>query len=441
MIAKNPSAGRDFNRVVFLLALLPLSALIFQIIRWHVDVPFWDSWLFVPLLEKSYQGTLSLKDFLAQYNDSRPFFHRILMLGLARASDWDTRWELAANVVLAAGVFAVLASCLRSAAKRTRDDALLWLIPLASLQIFSMNQAVNWLHGASMGPFLSMGASVASLALLSRPALEWPGFCVAAAAGVVALFSFSAGAVCWPAGAAALALNGFQGRPVRIRFRGIWYAMGFLLLALTLFFYRKPGHHPDFLFFMDHPVSFFRFLLGYLGSPAQRLGFQWARVIGAAGLLFWSVAAAGWVRSDRAVREIGLPYFTIGLYALGSGVLTAVARAGFGERASMAFRYLNMVNLFWLCLAVLIYLCDLGAWDRLKMRIFLPGLALGMIASSLNGAAQFPRIHARLEPARRELFVLKDEEVLKRIYPGVDRLRQWAAFLRSRRLSVYRAGA
>src|SRR5215208_7141850 len=91
----------------YAIACLPPLYLIIIILTNTVDVPFADQWALVPLLERSYRGTLSLHDLWAQHNEHRLLFPRLIMLALARLSAWNTHIEMLANVGLAAGIFAI----------------------------------------------------------------------------------------------------------------------------------------------------------------------------------------------------------------------------------------------------------------------------------------------------------------------------------------------
>jgi hypothetical protein len=63
----------------------------------------------VPLLDKMYRGELAFPDLWAQHNEHRLLFPKIIMLVLARSTGWDIRYELALNLLLAIGIFAILA--------------------------------------------------------------------------------------------------------------------------------------------------------------------------------------------------------------------------------------------------------------------------------------------------------------------------------------------
>jgi len=116
-----------------LLSAIPLIVLVVSIAAFAVDVPIADQWALVPLLEKSYAGRLSLRDLWAQHNEHRLLFPRLLMLGLAHLTGWNTAYELGANVVFSAVIAWLLGWQACVSARRLGVDArpLLPIIALA----------------------------------------------------------------------------------------------------------------------------------------------------------------------------------------------------------------------------------------------------------------------------------------------------------------------
>src|SRR4030043_2004153 len=102
-----------------ILALIPLAYLIFFVVKYKAPFPIQDQWDLVPLLEKSYQGTLSFPDLWAQHNEHRAFFPRMIMIILARLSGWNISYELAMNILLAIGIFMSVVYQLKITAKST----------------------------------------------------------------------------------------------------------------------------------------------------------------------------------------------------------------------------------------------------------------------------------------------------------------------------------
>ena len=93
---------------IIVLSLIPIVVLIYFVVEYTVNVPHWDQWGLVPLLEKSYSGTLSFGDLWAQHNEHRAFFPKIVMLTLARFSGWNIAYELAANIIVSIGILTVI---------------------------------------------------------------------------------------------------------------------------------------------------------------------------------------------------------------------------------------------------------------------------------------------------------------------------------------------
>src|SRR5438874_13185604 len=74
----------------------------FLILRDRVDTPFWDEWDgTAPLFEKMPAGTLGFADFVAQPNEHRILFPRLIFFGLGPLTHWNIRAQLVASRSLA----------------------------------------------------------------------------------------------------------------------------------------------------------------------------------------------------------------------------------------------------------------------------------------------------------------------------------------------------
>src|SRR3954469_19358591 len=98
------------RRIAWLTVALWPVALILGVIRYGVNVPFWDQWELVPVFEKYHQGTLTLLDLAALHNEHRVLFPRMIDLSLAVLTKWNIRAELLVSfgIMLAAGVLLLL---------------------------------------------------------------------------------------------------------------------------------------------------------------------------------------------------------------------------------------------------------------------------------------------------------------------------------------------
>ncbi|MBM3285630.1 MAG: hypothetical protein FJY81_07125, partial [Candidatus Aminicenantes bacterium] len=122
---------RSFVRFVLLtLAFVPLIVLILEIIRFHVDIPFWDQWNFVPLLGKALDGDLHISDLWQQHNEHRLIFPRLLMVGLARISAYNILHELVANILLATGILVLITWQFFRAKRALNLGGIPWVVPV-----------------------------------------------------------------------------------------------------------------------------------------------------------------------------------------------------------------------------------------------------------------------------------------------------------------------
>ena len=159
------------KNIVFVLTLVPIIFLIVSVMKYHVNIPFVDAWEFIPLLEKSYTGALTFDDFWVQHNEHRPLFSRIILLVLARLTSWNTAYEVGVNTLLGIMVFVVVVWQLQTLRSKSRN--IIWLIPIVSVLIFSLNQFENWLFGWTMHIFLNVLAVVTGIKLLTTPNAKW----------------------------------------------------------------------------------------------------------------------------------------------------------------------------------------------------------------------------------------------------------------------------
>lgn len=188
------------NLTCLVLVLLPIVFLIYFVAQYKVDVPYWDQWEIASLLNKSFEGTLAFGDLWKQHNEHRPLFPLIIMLVLARLSNWNISYELAVNILLGIGIFSVFIYQLGKTDKSIGNRRVYWPVPIISLFIFCLPQYENWLWGWQIQVFLNVLAAIVGIVLLAGYAHKWLGFMLALFMGVIATYSFANGLVYWPVG-------------------------------------------------------------------------------------------------------------------------------------------------------------------------------------------------------------------------------------------------
>jgi hypothetical protein len=118
-------------------------------------------------------------------------------------------------------------------------------------------------------------------------------------------------------------------------------------IALYFYDYESPAGLPRLSEALVRPLHAFVYLIGFLGSAfSVRAGPDIVAGVtaGVAGLLVLAafIAVCGYVwrcRADRGLVERTSGWIALGAYSLGTGVLVAIGRLGFGVGQSLASRY------------------------------------------------------------------------------------------------------
>lgn len=406
-----------------------------MVARWGVDLPHWDQWELVPLLEKDRAGDVTLADLAAQHNEHRLLFPRLLMLSLARVSHWNVRWELMTHVLLAAAIFAAAASM---ALKVERGG---WLPPALSLLVFSPAQWENWAWGWQSQVFLAVAGSLGAVAILARFGGRWTGTLGAALPAFVATFSYANGLLIWVL-ALPLVARRAEGRWVRV---GLWMTAAAATLALFFAGYRSPQSLPDAGLLDPHRLKLFGgYVSLYLGSPVFGFHGQLALYGGFLAVVGFAALVVFGLRREPGRFADLLPWLTVASVAVASAVLTASGRLDEGLHQALTPRYMTFANLFWIgllgCLAVLRPWSDPppSAPSRRKMAVaaaLLVALAWG--ANAVHGWNVFRAQHGERSPVRQALIDGEDVD-LTRLYPDESVVAQRLETLRALRYSLFR---
>src|SRR4051812_42308869 len=431
-----------FPGVPALLALVPLAYLVSMCELHHLDVPFWDQWAMVPRLEHMMSGTLSFNDFWQQHNEHRPFVPIALMLLLARLSNWNIGWEIAVNILLGVGIFAVFAAYLFTA-WRDAGGAPVWLLPLISIFVFSPVQWENWVWGWQMQVLMCELATALGALLIARSAQQRGAFGGAVACGVWASYSFASGLMFWLAQPAGIWLGERRGRVLRL---AVWTIAAAATFASYFYDFHRPPQ-PSMLSNFASLASLrllVTYVLTYLGAPIANFDQGKAAVAGAAVLLAFAILVARlWPLRGEAVF---LFPFLVGAQTLGTAVISGLGRAWMGVEQGLTSRYTTLTLPLWCAVACLTVLA-LRTWPAFRpaRRVAFAGAAvlLAVTLSSLYSSTQLAvfTVTGRSETlafARRGLIVGRSHAHMLMLYPNLDEIRERRAALLRLRLSVFR---
>lgn len=449
----------------WLLAIVPFVFVVGVVVKYNVPVPFLDHWDLVPMLEKSYQGNLSFNDFWELHNEHRSLFHRLIFLGLARLTDWDIRYELAASILLALGIFGVLVWQVRRTAQDLGRPELRWAVPATSVIIFSMSQYQDWLWGIPFCIFLSVLAVVSSIVLLASQPFQWTRFVAATLLGIVASYSFGNGGLVWPIGLVMLSVV-TAGKKERKPSLIIWAVVGALTMGFYFYHYEKPEEHPALTLLFQHPIEYAGYVLKFLGNicaeyPGTNIGLDAACAVvyglGATVALGW--ASRVLLRNKLVQLSALLPYLCLGLYSVASALLIGIGRLGLGSDQALMSRYCALSAPLWFSLVIALILLvtsnprqaesqtggEVLEKERKAARWLLQAATILLVLGSalaLDGAQRMSRALAYAEARLLSLAANPSGEIDYRalgfLHPRPAVILQYYPFLKQHRLSVFR---
>jgi hypothetical protein len=326
-----------------LLIASPAIALGVLMLRYGVDVPYWDQWSVVGLAEAFHLHILTFAQLFVQYNEHRHFFPRLILLTIDALAHGNVKWDLVALWLLAA---IVLFNVYRLAQLTLQGTAVRLLTGtfLASLLIFGPIQYQNWLWGNQIALLIPIACLTTALAVSYSSRSPWVALSVAAALATVSTFSFANGLLCWPLLLPAL-LQGFKSKPARLRAAYLWVVLAVASLAAFFYHYRVLGSQPGLGDLLSHAELVITSFFAFLGSPLSfGTGINEERLAHYIGAVIVLLAAAFWLRFIRVRKEPGmtwrcLPWLTIAAFALTTAVFITLGRATASPARLLESRY------------------------------------------------------------------------------------------------------
>ncbi len=276
--------------LVIALILAPAIFAAWMVARYSVNMPFWDEWVFAAFIAKAKFGGLTFHDFWEQYNESRKIFPRIVMIILARITDFDVRawmWfslclvgatligiaRLAKTTTVEVSRHSPSLAAPRGSGEPSRTAGRSLPLFIASLLLFSPTQYQNFLWGIQIVVFIPATCLIWGLvAAQSRLAL-WKKWTIAGALAFIATYSYSNGLLCWALLLPVL-LENIPQKPPHDLLRNmdrtpphspvVIYRFG---IPGLLDAYVKPNWTPSLDVAIHRPLDAIKFFLAFLGQP------------------------------------------------------------------------------------------------------------------------------------------------------------------------------
>jgi len=424
------------------LCAIPLFALCAMLIRYSANIPFWDEWELISILDKINNGTLTFYDLWIQHNEHRIFFPKIIMLTLAIITNWNVYFELAVNVILGILIFCAV---LISIKKTTEITAPKMLIIFSSFLIFSFIQWENWIWGWQIQIFLNI--LMVFISLLSFHLHNIAGYFTSIISGFIATFSFANGILVWPILILMLVIHPLIDKEAKVK-RIAFFSVVFLINVLLFYYdYHIPESNSSIFYSFSHPLEFIGYILAYLGSPLAGFEGIFTIVFGGVGLVIYLVIAYH-VITNKSVRTEGMIFWlSASLYPIFSAMISALGRVVFGYEQALASRYTTISIVFWLSLTILVIMCtdyfkglfrlsNGYAFNSIFKTIFLTVVIISFAYNSLFAYRNWIARYYGIKPLETEL-ISCNESNYTHVYPEVDTLKSYITSLSNLKMSVF----
>jgi hypothetical protein len=335
------AAGAARRRWLPALAALPFAGVLAFVLALGVDIPYFDQWMFLPVIQSAFEGSLTWPALWEQHNEHRLLLPRLLMVGLALLTDWNTRAEMVVSVGFTVLLYLGLLHVVRQARDRLGLPPSPAFVLLAAAFVCSLSQFENWLWGWQFVIPMSLAALVWALALLAEAA-RTRDLALPTLLGVASSLSFATGLATWPLGLVVLAANR---RPDERRLLALWALASVATITAYFATYTRSGWQqgPDALLAQARELALF--VLVFLGSPLTGGNATGAIFAGSIGLVGFA-ALAVWVVAGR--RTPLLPIALLGLLAIASALAASTARIHGGAVYGGVSRYVTFAQLLWI---------------------------------------------------------------------------------------------
>jgi hypothetical protein len=341
LTAETPRSRATMLVVTWIVALVPMIHLTYLVRHYAVEVPTLDDWEMAPLIENAHTGHLKWTDIFAQQQEARTVLPKLIFILSAAGGHWDVRklmmLSVACSWLIAGGIFILLRR------SRLRPIAIALCFWLAAFTIFSPASFELWIFASGFPSFFPALFLVAALVVIGTE--RWntaTKFVLCALCSAASAFSLANGLLLWGITFPTLLASG---RVRRWRsWLGAWLAVTALCAAAYFWGYKKPEELPTFAPTISG-MDYVRFILEFLGGG---LAYAWKNRAALSATLFGLVqvtlllgAVVYFLRRirDRLLIARALPWFALAAYSVGSAVLAAMGRVGYGADYALASRY------------------------------------------------------------------------------------------------------
>ena len=328
--------------ILFGLALVPILYIAYLIYATAVNILYVDDWGYIFLFRHLVSHTLTLKDLMAQHNESRPFLPVLILLGVGSQTHWDVRFEMWIEFIFACVVSLNLLLLSRRVMGMNRNQCLfLWVI--TNMLLFSAEQSQNWTFAIQMIFFMPMMFISAAMLVAYSQMNVTVKFVLAVVLATASTWSHAIGQIAWIILLPPLIVGSQGQRWRKTPHIAIWVIVCVVNMWGYYRDYYKPPWHPSMLLALKEPVQAAEYFTGYLGAAAAQ-GYHrvWASIFFGAILLVLLVLACRYlwrIRKEPGIVEAAIAWLMLCAFSLASACTATAGRLGFGVIQSQESRY------------------------------------------------------------------------------------------------------
>jgi hypothetical protein len=317
-----------------------------------VNIVKYDEFHLIPIL--SCDHLPSLTNLLAQHNEHRILFPKVLYFFIAKATNFNTVAVMYASFIIVCFVYALFTYHIQNTyAKRLAFFASL----IAGILLFHPMQSENILWGFQLSFYLTFAFSMLSIYFFTnfitvlnaqKNILKRSHLGLSILFCMLASFSSIQGLLCWPTVGCMWIV--FERKKTFTTFYFyLWGAFATLTWMGYFYGYAKPPQHPSMLEIFNHPFNFTQYMVAWFGSP-----FRYKRFVHLQGALilfvgFFVCLHAVNHRSAKTLFPLGLIIFSFF-----TGMSISIGRSGFNWEQALSSRYTTFSLAFFL--GILLYI-------------------------------------------------------------------------------------
>lgn len=429
------------NRVLTIsLVIIPAFFALIYILKFGVNVLFWDQWEIVPLINDMLQGQLHIGQLFSQHNEHRIFFPRLAMLSLAYLTHYNTIVEMVASWGILIIVFAILFLLFREKFGTTTEQ-LIFFIPVSFL-FFSTKQWENLLWGWQIQIALCiLGFIIVTYSLEKVEKLDiYLAF--ALTGGIMASFSFFNGLLVWIAGLFYLLVTR---KNYRILFA--WILSTIVIYAVYFVTWNRPLEHPSPLYIFFNPAEVMVYFLANIGSGLSGgVGDDSTAVIMAVifGALIVLTILFGFLYDywNKSISRNAV-WWTFVVFSLATSLVLSIGRGGFGAGQSLSSRYvtftiIGIIGIYFIIRQIVLTSSRAGL-QTYVFRGFTIIIIVGIILGNIEGLYRGSVIQDQRDEMVQILLNYTNEpnDQLEKLYPDANTVRKYTPILEQFNYNVY----